>query len=80
MLMVCLLSVCYNPTEVSSINQSVSSQLAMNESRLFSLTHGDGVVDAEAAKNSVDVPGVKESVPSDHHLEGFCVIEVNGER
>lgn len=69
-------------TEVWSINQTVSSQLAMKGPgmKLFSLTHGDGVVDAEAAKNSVYVPGVKESVPSDHHLEGFCVIDVYGER
>lgn len=35
------------------------------------LTESDGVVDAEAAENVLNVPGMKEAVSSDHHLEGF---------
>lgn len=35
------------------------------------LTQRDGVIKAEAAENLLHVPGVKEPVPSDHHLEGF---------
>lgn len=37
----------------------------------FSLTHGEGVVDTEAAKDSAHIAGVKESVPLNHHLKGF---------
>lgn len=36
-----------------------------------SLTLGDGVVDAEAAQDLVDVAGVEESVTFHHHLEGL---------
>lgn len=38
---------------------------------LFSLTHGEGVVDTEAAKDSVHIAGMKESVPSNYHLKRF---------
>ncbi len=42
-----------------------------NQSVLFSLTHGEGVVDTEAAKDSVHIAGMKESVPSNYHLKRF---------
>lgn len=35
------------------------------------LTQSNGVIDAEAAENFLDVPSVKETVSSDHHLERF---------
>ncbi len=42
-----------------------------NRSVLFSLTHGEGVVDTKAAKDSVHIAGVKESVPSNYHFKRF---------
>lgn len=35
------------------------------------LTRRDGVVDAKAAENLLDISGMEEPVPFDHHLEGF---------
>lgn len=35
------------------------------------LTGRDRVVNAKAAENLLDVSGVEEPVPFDHHLEGF---------
>lgn len=35
------------------------------------LTQSNGVIDAEAAENFLDVPSVKETISSDHHLERF---------
>lgn len=42
-----------------------------NGSVLFSLTHGEGVVDTETAKDSVHITGMKESVPSNYRLKSF---------
>ncbi len=42
-----------------------------NRSVLFSLTHGEGVVDTKAAKDSVHIAGVKESVPANYHFKRF---------
>lgn len=35
------------------------------------LTRRDRVVNAKAAENLLDISGVEEPVPFDHHLEGF---------
>lgn len=46
----------------------VQRELNINERVL---TRRDRVVHAKAAENLLDVSGVEEPVPSDHHLEGF---------
>lgn len=35
------------------------------------LTRRDRVVNAKAAENHLDISGMEEPVPFDHHLEGF---------